>query len=142
MNHTKQIQEKKSNSLDIKVREFQIGCVCNMSTDVYIDESDNDGNYVKCHGRLGYLSNFIDQRYNLLYALQNINLTFPKLGFSAASEIVIQFERFHSWVINLSGEEKDEAIMYGLHDDYLSSEQVKEILVEIPYLSKWRIRVD
>lgn len=113
-----------------------------MSTDVYIDELDSNDNYVKCHGRLGYLSNFINLKYHLMDALGNINLTFPKLGIEAAREIVTQFERFHSWAINLKGEEKEEAIMWGLHNDYLSSEQVKEILAEIPYLSKWRIRVD
>jgi hypothetical protein len=114
----------------------------NVNRRIYIDELNDNDKYVKCHGRLGYLSNFVNQKYNLMAALENINLTFPKLGIEAASEIVTQFERFHSWVINLKSEEKEEAIMYGLHNDYLSSEQLKEILVEIPYLSKWRIRVD
>lgn len=113
-----------------------------MSTDVYIDELNNNGEYVKCHGRLGYLSNFINQQYSLLAALENINLTFPKLNMSAMDEIIIQLKRFHSWVKTLSGEDKEIALMSGLNKDYIHFEKVKDILAKIPYNSRWRIRVD
>lgn len=113
-----------------------------MSTDVYIDELNENGEYVKCHGRLGYLSNFVNQKYNLMAALENINLTFPKLNMTAMDEIIIQLKRFHSWVKSLSGEDKDIAIMYGLNKDYIHFEKVKDFLAKIPYNSKWRIRVD
>lgn len=113
-----------------------------MSTDVYIDELNENGEYVKCHGRLGYLSNFVNQKYNLMAALENINLTFPKLNMTAMDEIIIQLKRFHSWVKSLSGEDKDIAIMYGLNKDYIHFEKVKDFLAKIPYNSKWKIRVD
>lgn len=113
-----------------------------MSTDVYIDELNENGEYIKCHGRLGYLSNFVNQKYNLMAALENINLTFPKLNMTAMDEIIIQLKRFHSWVKSLSGEDKDIAIMYGLNKDYIHFEKVKDFLAKIPYNSKWRIRVD
>ena len=113
-----------------------------MSTDVYIDELNENGEYIKCHGRLGYLSNFVNQKYNLMVALENINLTFPKLNMTAMDEIITQFKRFHSWVKSLSGEDKDIAIMYGLNKDYIHFEKVKDFLAKIPYNSKWRIRVD
>lgn len=113
-----------------------------MSTDVYIDELNNNGEYVKCHGRLGYLSNFVNQKYNLMAALENICLIFPKLNMTAMDEIILQFKRFHSWVKSLSEEDKDVAVMYGLNKDYIHFEKVKDILAKIPYNSKWRIRVD
>ena len=78
----------------------------------------------------------------LMAALENINLTFPKLNMTAMDEIIVQFKRFHSWVKSLSGEDKDIAIMYGLNKDYIHFEKVKDFLAKIPYNSKWKIRVD
>lgn len=113
-----------------------------MSTDVYIDRLDNNGEYVTCHGRLGYLSTLSYLRYNLLASLENINLIFPKMELITKIEIMSQFQRYDSWVKGLFEEEKEEALMMGLNYDYLSNHDLSKVLAKFPLNSKWRIRVD